>query len=367
MSNSGDSYVRLMAAGNPKTPLEALKRLSQDEGSTVRGAVGKNPSTPMSVLASMIRDLDEKAPVWGWIEIAERQDLTEDVFDAFSQISVINAAYFADEIVRPLNSGHWAPSVTPRVLLILASIKDTRKPLRFGSPDSPMDFLHPPSIQRSLAQLGRQLDEETMLILAHSEDVTVHRALATSIGNALPKDVALTLSKSEDTKVLDRLLGCIHLSRSETIPIRERLNTRPEWIAQQDELKRTIDRSKIVDFKSGKVIQEAALDSRVFDSPIEEIFWNAYRKSLPSSLDGLVAQYVVGRYRLDFAIPHRMIGIEVDGYQYHSSADDIAKDRKRQLELEEDGWRIIRFTATKVRKDANECVQQAANWATSRF
>ena len=228
-----------------------------------------------------------------------------------------------------------------------------------------MDFLYPPSIQLSLAQLGRQLDEETMLILAYSEDVNVHRALVTSIGNALPKDVALTLSKSEDTSVLDRLLGCIHLSRSETIPIRERLSTRPEWIAQQEELKRTIDRAKITDFKSGKVIQEAALDSKVFDSPIEEVFWDAYRKSLPSSLDGLVAQYVVGRYRLDFAIPHRMIGIEVDGYRYHSSPDDIAKDRKRQLELERNGWRIIRFTAAKVRQDANECVQQAANWAAS--
>ena len=367
MSNSGDSYVRLMAAQNPNTPLDALKRLSHDEHSTVRSAVGKNPSTPMSLLISMIRDPDETAPTSGWIEIAERQDLTEDVFDAFSQISVKNAAYFADKIVSPVRNGYWAPSITPRVLSILASIKDTRKPLPFGSPDNRVEFLYPPSIQLSLAELGNHLDEQTMLILAHAEDVDVHRALVTSIGNALPKNVALTLSKSEDTKVLDRLLSCIHLNESETIPIRERLSSRPEWIEQQEELNRVLDRSKIVDFETGKVIQEAALDSRIFDSPVEEIFWNAYRKSVPSALDGLVAQYVVSRYRLDFAIPERMIGIEIDGHQYHSSPDDIAKDRKRQQELEGNGWRIVRFTATNVRHDANKCVQQAALWASSRL
>lgn len=95
-------------------------------------------------------------------------------------------------------------------------------------------------------------------------------------------------------------------------------------------------------------------------SPIEDSFWRAHRKLRLRALDGLVRQYRVGPYRLDFALPRRMIAIELDGHRTHSSPAAIAADRRRQRELEGNGWYIIRFGGQEVFQDAEDCVRQAA-------
>ncbi len=117
--------------------------------------------------------------------------------------------------------------------------------------------------------------------------------------------------------------------------------------------------------KREEQFRKRTVNSVVFDSPVEEVFWEAYRKSSPSSLGGLVAQHVLGRFRLDFAIPEKKIGIELDGFEYHSSQDSIIKDRQRQREIEEQGWRIVRFAAKEVFDDPEGCVKQAALWVQS--
>ena len=93
-------------------------------------------------------------------------------------------------------------------------------------------------------------------------------------------------------------------------------------------------------------------------SPIERRFWDAYTLLKPPELAGLVREYEVfgGRRRIDFAIPARMIGIELDGHATHSSARAIADDRQRQRALESAGWRIIRLGGAEVYADANSCV-----------
>lgn len=101
-------------------------------------------------------------------------------------------------------------------------------------------------------------------------------------------------------------------------------------------------------------------------SPIERKFWDAHlRLSLPA-LNGLVPQHTVGRYRIDFAIPARKIGIELDGFRNHSSTADIAKDRKRQRFLESQGWYITRFGGSEVHLNAEQCVREAARLAHMR-
>ena len=97
-------------------------------------------------------------------------------------------------------------------------------------------------------------------------------------------------------------------------------------------------------------------------SPIERQFWAAYMLLSPPELAGLVPEYeVLGRrYRIDFAMPARMIGIELDGHATHSSTQAIARDRRRQRALEAAGWRIIRFGGKEVHDDAAGCVRQAA-------
>ncbi|MER5424086.1 DUF559 domain-containing protein [Streptosporangium roseum] len=97
-------------------------------------------------------------------------------------------------------------------------------------------------------------------------------------------------------------------------------------------------------------------------SPIESSFWKAHKRQKQPALCDLVCQHPVlgGRYRIDFAIPDKKIGIELDGYTWHSSKEAFTKDRQRQRELEADGWRIIRFSGAEVNQDVDACVQQAA-------
>lgn len=62
-----------------------------------------------------------------------------------------------------------------------------------------------------------------------------------------------------------------------------------------------------------------------------------------------LAQYVVrqGRHvlaRLDFAYPAEKLGIEADGFRFHSGPEDFQRDRERSNVLTLMGWRILRVT-----------------------
>lgn len=102
-----------------------------------------------------------------------------------------------------------------------------------------------------------------------------------------------------------------------------------------------------------------------FGSEVEFQFWEAHVAAAIDELRGLVAQYQVGRYRLDFAIPKRRVGVEIDGLAYHSSQSRFVGDRQRERHLEQQGWRIVRFAASEVMADASRCVYEAAAWIRS--
>ena len=53
-------------------------------------------------------------------------------------------------------------------------------------------------------------------------------------------------------------------------------------------------------------------------------------------------QHRVGRYRIDFAWPDVMIGLEVDGW-YHRSPMAAARDAERDANLRAQGWLILRI------------------------
>lgn len=103
------------------------------------------------------------------------------------------------------------------------------------------------------------------------------------------------------------------------------------------------------------------------DSPIEEEFWHEYQRARPGELAGLKAQHSVlkGKYRIDFALPEKKIGIELDGHAYHSDPKTFTQDRARQRDLELHGWRIIRFSGREINKDVSGCVRAAAELVAS--
>jgi very-short-patch-repair endonuclease len=100
------------------------------------------------------------------------------------------------------------------------------------------------------------------------------------------------------------------------------------------------------------------------ESEAEREFWDSYLGLKPPQLDGLRIQHKVPPYRLDFAIPDKKIGIEIDGYEYHSDRRSFTLDRERQRDLELRGWRIIRFSGEEACRRPDECVLDSARLVT---
>jgi hypothetical protein len=101
------------------------------------------------------------------------------------------------------------------------------------------------------------------------------------------------------------------------------------------------------------------------ESEIERLFREAVSRIWP--LPALVPQYPVTaggeNYRLDFALPSAMIGIELDGHATHSSPAAIAYDRRRKRNLEDAGWRMRYYGGQEVTRHAWWCVMDAWLWA----
>jgi hypothetical protein len=55
-------------------------------------------------------------------------------------------------------------------------------------------------------------------------------------------------------------------------------------------------------------------------------------------------QHPCGRFRIDFAYPHLMLAIEVDGYRPRSTRRRFQRDLDRQNFLVGQGWTVLRFT-----------------------
>src|SRR5215210_7260789 len=51
-------------------------------------------------------------------------------------------------------------------------------------------------------------------------------------------------------------------------------------------------------------------------------------------------------YYIDIGFPEKMLAVEIDGREFHSSAADFERDRWRQNDLVNAGWRVLRFTAS---------------------
>jgi len=115
-----------------------------------------------------------------------------------------------------------------------------------------------------------------------------------------------------------------------------------------------------------EVIAELGWDvfPETFESPLEAMFAEEWRAQSLHLLYPLVSQQPIknGAYRLDFAFPHYQIGIELDGYTYHSNRDAFTRDRQRQREIEALGWHIIRFSGDELRHDITACVREAARF-----
>jgi very-short-patch-repair endonuclease len=90
------------------------------------------------------------------------------------------------------------------------------------------------------------------------------------------------------------------------------------------------------------------------ESPIEDIFWKRAQHEIP----GLVPQYEIAPYRVDFALPEQQLVIELDGYRYHTPVEHRLNDVRRERDLQAQGWRVIRFLGTEIHQDLDACITQ---------
>lgn len=86
------------------------------------------------------------------------------------------------------------------------------------------------------------------------------------------------------------------------------------------------------------------------DSPIESIL---YMQLVMENLrpPKLRTQFVIDKYRVDFAVPEDHVVIECDGEKYHNSYWDTQRDK----ELETSGWMVLRFSAKDILEDPSYC------------
>jgi len=83
----------------------------------------------------------------------------------------------------------------------------------------------------------------------------------------------------------------------------------------------------------------------------ENILWEALRKRQLNNLK-FRRQHPIMSYVIDFYCAQAALIVELDG-SIHNDIDQKAYDKARQEDLEEKGYRVIRFTNTQVEKDLN--------------
>ncbi len=84
---------------------------------------------------------------------------------------------------------------------------------------------------------------------------------------------------------------------------------------------------------------------------------------LDGGLPEPVLQYEVidrdGRlWRLDFAWPDQRLGVEYDGFEFHSTPERLRRDRQKRAALEELGWHVMSIVSDDVRRRPGEMVRR---------
>ena len=95
---------------------------------------------------------------------------------------------------------------------------------------------------------------------------------------------------------------------------------------------------------------------RTSTTPHERALWRAL-KELPTERTHFRRQAPIGPYVVDFFCPAAHLIIELDGG--HHNEDEIARrDSERQLWLEKEGYRVVRFWNSEIAGDLNAVLER---------
>src|ERR1700754_4959173 len=88
---------------------------------------------------------------------------------------------------------------------------------------------------------------------------------------------------------------------------------------------------------------------RANTTPHERILWRAL-KELPIEGTHFRRQAPIGPYVVDFFCPAKKLIVELDG-GHHNEDEQARRDQERQLWLEREGYRVIRFWNSEIAGD----------------
>lgn len=114
-------------------------------------------------------------------------------------------------------------------------------------------------------------------------------------------------------------------------------------------------------------------------SPMEERFLVfAWTEINYGSFADIAVNHRIGKYTADFVIwvPQNVMEyekcqgvnliVEIDGREFHTAETQVAHDKKRDRELQCQGWNVMRFTGSEVWSKPDLCVAQVMDFLDSR-
>jgi very-short-patch-repair endonuclease len=107
---------------------------------------------------------------------------------------------------------------------------------------------------------------------------------------------------------------------------------------------------------STAIRRAAAKRLRTNATPHERILWRVLRE-LPVDGTHFRRQAPIGPYVVDFFCPAKRLVIELDG-GHHNDDETAKRDRDRQLWLEREGYRVVRFWNSEVTSDLNAVLER---------
>lgn len=145
-------------------------------------------------------------------------------------------------------------------------------------------------------------------------------------------DVACSGREIDVLAVFDAALGCGAVSHDEVLAAIDRAHRRRGIIAAR----------RWAGAANG--LSESAMESRTRFRILEA--------GLPApELQVVVPVALGGLRRLDLGWPHRRVGLEYDGEDFHSGDGSLVKDRRRHNELTDAGWTVLYATARDIYVD----------------
>lgn len=107
---------------------------------------------------------------------------------------------------------------------------------------------------------------------------------------------------------------------------------------------------------STSIRRAAAKRLRANTTPHERLLWRAL-KQLPMDGSHFRRQAPVGPYVVDFFCPARRLIVELDG-GHHNDDETAKRDRERQLWLEQEGYRVLRFWNSEINGDLTAVLER---------